>query len=420
MSIKKKSIIGIVAIVFVVITIGLLGKNKLSGTKVFTVQKSNFESIITVKGEIQGKNAVLISLPDDLKKRDLRIHDLQIKDLVQEGTHVKKGDWVATLDVANITQQIQSNKDELERKFAEFKDAKIDSAIELTKLREEIKEFQFDLEYKALELEQSKYESPAYQRKVKVDFNKTIRQMDKKRRDYELKKLDLKVRIKRDEDRYNYYMYRDSLLKKAVIAARIIAPQEGMVMYAKLWGGRKLRVGDGISPWNPTIATLPDMSVLVSETYIEEIQITKIEIGDSVEIIVDALPDKVFSGFVSKIANIGQELSGFDSKVFRVLLELKESDSSLKPSMTSSNNIVISNINDVLTIPRECLFSSNGDSFVYMRKSGKIWKQKVIPGKENEKEIIIQSGLEENDKILYSAPEKNDEIYFAENKNITE
>ena len=416
MSLKKKSIIGIavVAAVVIIVTV-LLTSNGISGEKTYTVKKDNFESVISVKGEIQGKNAVLISLSDVLKRRDLRIYEYQIKDLVQEGSKVKKGDWIATLDIASITQQIQNNNEDLEKQRAEFNDAKIDSAIELTQLREELKEFKYDLEYKEVELEESKYESPAYQRKVKVEYNKTVRQMDKKYRDYQLKQLELKMKTRRIEEKYNEYQKRDSLLKLAVTDARIKAPDNGMVMYAKLWGGRKLKVGDYVSLWNPTIATLPDMSVLVSETYVEEIQITKIAEGDSVEISVDALPDKKFTGKIIKIANIGQELSGFESKVFRVLIEIKDSNPELKPAMTTNNDIIVQNISDVITIPRECLFSQNGDDFVYLKKSGKIYKKKVIAGTENDEKIMITQGLEEKDKILYTPPENANEIDFYKN-----
>jgi len=414
MSVKKKSIIGIAAAIVIVAIVVLLNANSLSGEKTYTVKKDNFESVISAKGEIQGKNAVLISLPDVLKRRDLRIYEYQIKDLVQEGAKVKKGDWIATLDIASITQQIQNNNEDLEKRRAEFNDAKIDSTIQLTQLRQELKEFKYDLEYKEVELEESKYESPAYQRKVKVEYNKTVRQMDKKHRDYQLKELDLKVKTRRIENKFNEFQRRDSLLKLAVAQARIKAPGDGMVMYAKLWGGRKLKVGDYVSMWNPTIATLPDMAVPVSETYVEEIDITKIAEGDSVEISVDALPDKKFAGEIIKIANIGQELPGFESKVFRVVIQVNTADPELKPAMTTNNDIIVKNVSDVLTIPRECLFSQNGNDFVFLKKGGSIYKKKVVAGTENEEKIIIEQGLEEKDKILYTPPENANEIEFYE------
>ncbi|HDR51189.1 MAG TPA: HlyD family efflux transporter periplasmic adaptor subunit [Mariniphaga anaerophila] len=411
---KNKKVLWITAAVMVVLAVALLGQNTLTGTGVYTVKKTGFESSISVKGEIQGKNAVLISFPDELKHRDLRIREFEIKDLIEEGTLVKKGDWVATLDIDNINQQIQYNNDDLERRLAEFNDAKIDSAIELTNFREELKELGYDLQYRELDLEQAQYESPAYQRKVQVAYNKTIRQIEKRRRDYELRRLNLAVRTKRREDRYNFTLHRDSLLRQALEAATITSPGDGTVMYARTRRGRKIRIGDNVSQWQPTIANLPDMSELISETYVEEIQITKLKIGDSVEVTVDAIPGKVYTGRVYRIANIGQEISGMDAKVFNVLIDITNSDASLRPAMTSNNRIILHNRQNVLTIPRECLFSEDGENFVYLKKSGTVYKQPVTAGVENDSEIIILSGLDENDRILFSAPENASEVTYYE------
>lgn len=415
MSFIKKKYIWIPALIIVVgIAVFVFGRTSIGTEKIHTVQSGPFELSLNTKGEINGKNAVVIGLPDNLRDRDLRIYSLKIKDMVTEGTNVKKGDWVATLDAAAITQQMQSNKQDLDRRSAELNDAKIDSTIQLTKLREELEEFKYDLAYKKLELEQSKYESPAYQRKKQVEYNKTIRQMDKKKRDYELRRIDLKRRTKRDQDRYNYYENRDKLLKEALMSCRVKAPRDGMVMYAKLWGGRKLRIGDEVSLWNPAIATLPDMSVLVSETYVQEIDITKINKGDSVEIRIDALPNKVYTGKISKITNIGQEIQGFDTKVFRVLIDMSENGKELKPSMTTDNRIIVHNIENVVKIPRSYLFGSNGESYVFIKKEGEIWKKKVVAGMENDDEVIIKSGLNEKDKIYTSVPANEGEIEFYE------
>lgn len=414
MAFIKKRYIWILIIVAVGVVALLYEGEKLTEDNTCTVQSGFFELALNIKGEVQGKNAVVVSLPDVIKRRSLRIYQIKIKDMVPEGKVVKKGDWIATLDAANINQQIQSNQQELTRHLAEFNDAKIDSTIQLTKLREELEEFNYDLEYKKIELEQAKYESPAYQRKKQVEFNKTIRQMEKKRRDYELTRLKLKVQTRRSEDHYRRDFEKDSLLKVALMACRIRAPKDGMVMYAKLWGGRKLRVGDQVSRWNPTIATLPDMSVLISETYVQEIDITKIAVGDSVEINIDALPGKKYSGVISKIANIGQELPGFDTKVFKVIIDMNEHGEEIKPAMTTDNKIILTTLKNAIKIPRNCLFSDDGDTFVYIKKKGKVWKKRVKRGLENDTEIVITSGLNVGDIILSSAPESTEKIKFID------
>lgn len=418
MAIKKKGLIWIAITIFAIVAI-IIGRSTISSHSYYTVKPGTFELTIDAKGEIQGKNALLITLPDVLKRRDLYIYQYKIKDIAQEGTSVKKGDWVATLDATEIKERLQSNKQDMEKRRAELNDAKIDSTIQLTQLREETGEFKFDLEYQKVELEQAKFESPAYQRKQQMQYNKILRQMDKKRRDYELKKLELKMRTQRIQDRFDRLAKRDSLLNLGMAATRVTVPKGGMIMYAKYWNGRKLKVGDYVSIWNPTIAVLPDMSVLVSETYIKEIDISKIAVGDSVKISIDALPEKTYKGTISKIANIGQEIPGYDTKVFRVFIDLEENDKQIKPAMTTNNNIVVEHLENVITIPRNCLYTTNGDAFVLLKKDGKIWKKRVEPGLENDEEMVINSGLEENDKILYSIPENLDELAFygEENKN---
>jgi multidrug efflux pump subunit AcrA (membrane-fusion protein) len=412
MKLKRKHLIVILAAVALTVVAAAITLSTGPGGNLHKVKSGPFELFLEVKGEIQGKNAIVISLPDELKHNDLRIYQLKIKDMVEEGTTVKTGDWVATLDAAQITQQMQNNQQDLDKQRAELNDAKIDSSIQLTQLREELGEFKYDLEYKKLELEQAKYESPAYQRKKKMEYDQTVRQMEKKRRDYKLKQLELKMKTNRIEDRYDYHYKRDSLLKRAMGAARVTAPKDGMVMYAKLWNGRKLRVGDDISIWMPTIATLPDLSQPVSEAYIPEIDITKIALGDSVEISIDALPGDKFKGVVSNIANVGQELAGFDMKVFKIMIDLEVEGKPIKPAMTSNNKIILAKLPDVVKLPRNCLFRQNGDSFVYLTDGGQIWKKSVTPGLENEEEVVIESGLSPGDLILTAQPEETETIAF--------
>ena len=74
--------------------------------------------------------------------------------------------------------------------------------------------------------------------------------------------------------------------------------------------------------------------------------------------------------------------------------------------MTSSNKIIVSRFPDVIKIPRNFLQKQNGESFVYLKESGKIWKKRLTPGRENDEEAIIASGLSPGDKILASPPPK--------------
>lgn len=412
MKLKRKYITAIIAasvLTLIIITAAVIF---VPGKNTHKVKTGTFELSLEAKGEVQGRNEIIISLPDELKHNELRVNQFKIKEIVEEGTAVKTGEWVANLDAAQLSQQIQDNQQDLERFSAALSDARIDSSIQLTNFRKELSEYVFDLEYKEIELEQAKFESPAYQRKKKVEFDQTVRRMEKRQRDYQLREMQLKMVTRRYENRYNFHKRRDSLLHIAVDATEITAPKDGMVMYARLWGGRKLRTGENVSKWMPTIALLPDMSNPVSEAYIPEIDVTKIALGDSVEITIDALAKEKFTGVISYIANIGQELSGFDMNVFRIVIDLDSKGIAIKPAMTTMNKIILSKLDNVIKIPRQCLFWEDGNSFVYLNRKNKTWKKTVTAGLENDEEVVIESGLVPGAHILIAAPPEDEEIAY--------
>lgn len=409
---KKKWIYGLVVLAIIAIVSGWMIKNNQISHTTHLVRRGNFDKYITTKGEIQGKEAFLITISDIFKDNTIQIWDLKIKDMVPEGTIVKKGDWVATLDQASINQRIQTNREEIDRRLAWLNDAKIDSAISLTRLRQQLQELGFDLQYRQLELDQAQYESPAYQRRTQTAFNQKIRQIERAKRDYELRRMDLANRIRRYEQQYDYAVTVDEKLQQALEACSITAPQAGMVVYTRWRGYRKIRIGDDVGPHRPVIASLPDLSVLVSETFVEEIDIAKIANGDSAIITVDAVPGVQFRGIILRIANVAQNIQGTDSKVFPVVIELAKSERKLLPGMTSTNQIILERIPNQITIPRTSLFSEDGNSFVYLKKGGKVWKKIVEPGSENDEVIVILGGLEERDRILLQPVEKPEEISY--------
>ena len=182
-----------------------------------------------------------------------------------------------------------------------------------------------------------------------------------------------------------------------------------MVIYARDRFGIKIQVGSVLTPWSPIIATLPDMTRMISETYINEIDIAKIKTGQKVTISIDAFPDKELTGEVISVANIGQPMPKSDSKVFLVNIRIFGSDPDLKPAMTTGNLIQTGVYSDRLYVPSEAVFETDSTKFVYLKKNGVV-KQLVDIGEENEDYIIINKGLSEGNVVLLSEPEKPEDI----------
>jgi multidrug efflux pump subunit AcrA (membrane-fusion protein) len=403
---KKIYIPFIIIIILLVIGFSFTRKGSTTDELISVpVKEGKFEITVMVTGELQAKNSEKITGPRELRNnRYLRFRDIKIQDLIPEGTVVDSGDYVATLDRSEANNQLKDIRDEVQKIESRYTKTKLDTTISLRNLRDELLNMKFAMEEAKIRLEQSKYEPPATIRQAEIELEKAGRAYGQAQRNYELKvqqaKADMtEVAIELAQQKRK----RDAMLE--VLEKFVItAPKKGMVIYHKEWSGQKRKVGSTINPWDLTVATLPDLSKLVSKTYVNEIDISKVKVGQQVEIGVDAFPGKKFTGIVSQVANIGEQLPNTDAKVFEVTISLKESDPVLRPSMTTSNIIHVKTFEDVLHIPLVAVFIEDSLTFVHMKNKN---RQVVKLGEANENEIIVEHGLSIDDEILLNSPEKN-------------
>jgi hypothetical protein len=190
----------------------------------------------------------------------------------------------------------------------------------------------------------------------------------------------------------------------------IKAPASGMVIYQREWNGQKRTVGSEINTWDLTVAELPDLSTLVSRTYVNEIDIAKVKKNQSVEIGVDAFPDKKYKGKVISIANIGQELPNTNVKVFEVEIELLETDPLLLPAMTSQNTIKVFESDSIIQIPQAYVLYNDTFQFVIKKTGKKIVRKEIKTGWYNSTKVELIEGLSIGDIILF--PNTNDGINY--------
>jgi hypothetical protein len=182
------------------------------------------------------------------------------------------------------------------------------------------------------------------------------------------------------------------------------APGPGMVIYVREWNGKKKGVGSQWSPWDPTVATLPDLLHMESDTYVNEVDVRKISVGQKVQISLDADASKKLEGTVTHVANVGEQKPNQDSKVFEVKIDVMQADTTLRPGMTTANAIETASIPNVLSIPLEALVNEAGYAYVYKKDGGHLVKQMIETGTMNDNEIIVRRGLTKDDHVLLSVP----------------
>lgn len=369
-----------------------------------TVAEGEFNIRVQTTGEIKAKTQTDIDAPGNEMQQAGLWNGIKIQDLIPEGTRVKAGEFVATLDKTPLMTKLQEVALELDKKESELKQTRLDTAITLRDARDELLNLKSAVEEAKLEVEQSAYEAPAIQQQKRLALEKAERNLLQKRENYQTKVAQAATKvaiINADLSKaQNSFNRVNDLLGKMDVKA----PKDGMVVYVKNWNGRKKTAGSNVSPWEPAVATLPDLRELQVITYVSEVDVRKVKPGQEADITLDAEPDKKLKGVVVQVANIGEQRPNQESKVFEVLIDILNPDSTLRPAMTTSNIIHIDTYKKVLSVPLEALNTQKSLNYVWLKKGNSILRQEVLVGAMNEKDALVYQGLELGEEVLLSAP----------------
>lgn len=404
---KKKGIIwgGALLVLLIIVWIAFGSSDKTKTTQLYhKVQYGDFDVVVTTTGELQAENSMDIRGPAGLQRSGL--YRIKITDLVPEGTIVDSGDFVASLDKSELSKKLKDIETEIQTKKNQYLQTKLDTTLEMRQTRDELINLKYALEENRIKLEQSKFEPPATIRQAEINLDKAKRRYEQAVENYKIKRDKAVAKMREVEADLAKTQRKMQEMLDLMGRFDVKAPKGGMVIYQRSWNGTKRKVGSSISPWNPIVATLPDMSSMISRAYINEVDISKISKGQQVEVGVDAFPDKQFAAEIIDVANVGEQRPGSDAKVFEVIIRLSETDSVLKPGMTTSNRIMVSHFDSVLSVPLEALRVTDSARFVYKKAAVGLNKTKVTTGKANDNFIIVEDGLNENDEVTLNLPEE--------------
>ncbi|MDR0714934.1 MAG: efflux RND transporter periplasmic adaptor subunit [Bacteroidales bacterium] len=403
---KKKIRWIIVAIIITVIIVFWASRSGKTSSVELTgeVQQGDFEVLVTVTGELQAMNSENITGPAELRSGVFRYGDYKIQDLVVEGTVVDSGDIVAVLDKSTAGNSLLDVEDAIEQAESRCLTTQLDTTMTLQGLRDELLNKTFAVEETKIRLEQSKFEPPATIRQAEIDLDKSKRSLEQAHSNYNLQVQKSKASMSEAQLNLTRQQRRREEMLNVLNKFTIRAPKKGMVIYFREWNGQKRKIGSSVSPWDLTVATLPDLSVMISKTYVNEIDISKIKKGQQVRMGVDAFPDKKFTGEAIYVADIGEQLANTDAKVFEVQIRVNEYDPIMRPSMTTSNTIVINTLFNVKYLPLDAIYTQDSIPFVYSTQSV---KKVVLLGESNDNQIVVDQGLETGEKVHLSVPENS-------------
>ncbi|HSA00377.1 MAG TPA: efflux RND transporter periplasmic adaptor subunit [Candidatus Paceibacterota bacterium] len=198
--------------------------------------------------------------------------------------------------------------------------------------------------------------------------------------------------------------------QKNLSATKILAPQDGLVVYA---GGGDNRfssesmIEEGAVIRNrQEIIKLPDTSEMKLRVKIHESHINQIQAGQPAFIVLDSMPDQRFSGEVKRVAPLPDSQSRWGNpnlKVYATEIVITSKLPDIKPGVSARAEIVITNLQNVVTVPIQAVTTRKGKQVVFLASA----PENPVPvtiGQYNIKFIEIAEGLKEGDRVLLSPP----------------
>ena len=178
-------------------------------------------------------------------------------------------------------------------------------------------------------------------------------------------------------------------VKLQLEGARIVAPFDGEMTAVNV------TVGESASSAAFTIADLSDLEIVVS---MAETDVNQIQLGQDVEITLDAVADLTLRGAVSQIAPAGTQSSGVVT--YPVTVALTEANESARAGMTANLNIILSQHENVLTVPNKYVKTVNRQKVVTINTPAGQVQIPVEVGLADDTHTEIINGLNEGDVVV--------------------
>ena len=163
------------------------------------------------------------------------------------------------------------------------------------------------------------------------------------------------------------------------------------------------KVGDNVIPGTVSFR-LDDLSRLLIDVDIPEVDINRVQIGQPVEIVFDAVLTKTYNGIVSEVSRVGEVAQGVVN--FMVTIEIQNPDEDVLPGMTAAINIVVNQLEDVLLVPNRAVRVRDNQRIVYKLKSDGTLEQVPIKigATSDINSEIMESDLKEGDTLVLNPP----------------
>ena len=361
-----------------------------------------------------------LTIQEKQNESDLNLAETNSKLTQLDFDQFDKGD--GPVELATRQTSLENAKTDLERKNEDLKSAKnlaaqgfvanndvLDATISARDAQNKLETAKMNLEV------WNQYAEPKQRQTLVRKRDEAVRELARVKIKAEaailLKDADVKAR----EATLRVESSRLANLEKQLESCVIKAPQPGMVVYqssTSSGGGFMFNnngpIDEGASVrQNQILIQLPDTSRMQVEVRVAEQLTDRIRPGLVCYVTVDALPGQVLTGKIEKISTMPDSSNRFmnpNLKEYPTQIVLDTTSPGLKPGMSAKVEIQIAQLENVLGVPLQAVYSGGGESYVFVGDGANHERRVVKAGVSSSDTIQIIEGLKPGETVLLSRP----------------
>ncbi len=419
-----------------------------AGILLHTVKRDDFELALTERGEVEAFDVTEVR---SLVKSNSTTGNAILR-IVQEGTEVKKGDFLVELDSSALRTQRTTQKILVNTAKALEVEAKntLDTAViakreyleginrqERQTIESEVFVAEENLSRaKEYYLYSQKLASKGYVNELQLQADRFA--VEKAEKDLDTAKTKLHVldeftkpkmlstlesaiqiaQAKLDSAQNSHQLELEKLaeLDDQIAKCMLTAPQDGVVKYAHVMDGRgdqEFIVEEGtVVRERQVIINLPNADSMRVNLMVNESLIQYVKSGLAASISPVGFGDRTLVGTVERV-NTYAEPTGWrqaNVKEYKAFVAIENPPADLRSGMTAAVTIRCAEVPDALQVPVQCVYAHGRKLYCFVYKAGTWEARQIKPGPTNDKFFVIESGLDEGDQVAMNPRGYVDEV----------
>jgi multidrug efflux pump subunit AcrA (membrane-fusion protein) len=370
------------------------------------VRRGDLAFPISTKGALQGGNSKMLIAPMTGSQQ------LTITQLSKPGDLVKEGEVIVEFDTTEEAHKLREAESDLAEAEQQVAQAKAESQAREEELNTELILARGELEQARLECRRN----PLLAAIVVQQNNLMLKDAQDK-----LAKLESEYPQRKSAARASVNIQEASLKKASVLAGVAKSNIEKMTLKAPASGYVNIesntnsnfffpgmtfpafQIGDSVRA-GMAVAQIPDLAHWDAAVVITESDRGLISVGQTGEVRVVAIPGRALK---AKVSNLGGTTGPPWNRRFECKLTLEDTLPNLRPGM--SVNVVISteSLKNVLWVPTQAVFESDGRTFVHAFDKGSFVAKDVKIVRRGESQVVI-TGVSEGTEVALASPDQKD------------